>query len=61
MRVERTAEVLGYVECLDVWLPEDDERWLAYVRIGGKLVFNCFGLRRAGVQRIANLNDLGAA
>jgi hypothetical protein len=37
MRVERTAEVLGYVECLDVWLPEDDERWLAYIRIGGSL------------------------
>ena len=28
-------------ECLDVWLPGDDERWRAYLDTDDELVFYC--------------------
>jgi hypothetical protein len=29
------------VECEAAWLPADSERWLAYLDVGGELVFYC--------------------
>jgi hypothetical protein len=38
---EQAARTLRCVECLDVWLPDDDDRWRAYLDTDDELVFYC--------------------
>jgi hypothetical protein len=42
MSVDHTAVLPECAECLDVWLPSDEERWRAFVD-DGNLSFFCPG------------------
>jgi hypothetical protein len=41
MSTEQVAQLAECIECGDVWLPVDDERWRAYVDNESGLVFYC--------------------
>jgi hypothetical protein len=41
MSAEQVALIPRCAECLEVWLPDDDECWRAYLDIDDKLVFYC--------------------
>jgi hypothetical protein len=41
MSAESLAVVARCIECEDVWLPADDERWRAYLDTEDQLVFYC--------------------
>jgi hypothetical protein len=41
MSAESLAVVARCIECEDVWLPADDERWRAYLDTDDQLVFYC--------------------
>jgi hypothetical protein len=38
---EQVALILRCAECLEVWLPDDDDRWRAYLDTDDELVFYC--------------------
>jgi hypothetical protein len=38
---EQAARTLRCVECLDVWLPDDDDRWRAYLDTDDVVVIYC--------------------
>jgi hypothetical protein len=38
---ELVALIPECVECGDVWPPDDDERWRAYLDTDGEIVFYC--------------------
>jgi hypothetical protein len=38
---EQVALVPQWSECLEVWLPGDEERWRAYLDTDDELVFYC--------------------
>jgi len=40
---EQVALTPRCAECLDVWLPADEDRWRAYLDTEGELVFYCPG------------------
>jgi hypothetical protein len=39
--LEQVALIPQCIECLDVWLPIDDERWRAYLDTASEVVFYC--------------------
>jgi hypothetical protein len=41
MSAERVALIPQCVECLERWLPGDQERWRAYLDCDGDVVFYC--------------------
>jgi hypothetical protein len=41
MSAEQVALIPRCAECLDVWLPDDAERWSAYLDADSELVFYC--------------------
>jgi hypothetical protein len=41
MSAEQIAMIARCIECLDVWLPANDERWRAYLDTDDKLLFYC--------------------
>jgi hypothetical protein len=38
---EQTAVIAECIECGEVWLPADEERWRAYLDTDDSLVFYC--------------------
>jgi hypothetical protein len=41
MSAEQVALIPQCAECRKVWLPADEERWLAYLDTEGEIVFFC--------------------
>ena len=41
MSAEQVALIPRCAECLEVWVPEADERWRAYLDTDDELVFYC--------------------
>jgi hypothetical protein len=41
MSAEQVALIPRCAECLDVWLPDDEERWRAYLDTDDEVVFYC--------------------
>ena len=41
MSAEQVALIPRCVECGESWLPNDDERWRAYLDTNSELVFYC--------------------
>ena len=41
MNAERVALIPHCAECLNVWLPGDEDRWRAYLDTDDELVFYC--------------------
>jgi hypothetical protein len=50
---KQVALIARCIECGDMWLPADKERWRAYLDTGDKLVFYCVDCaeREFGVGR----------
>jgi hypothetical protein len=41
MSTEQVALIPRCAECLNVWLPSDEDRWRAYLDTDSELVFYC--------------------
>jgi hypothetical protein len=50
MSAEQVALIPRCAECGERWLPDDDDRWRAYLDTDSELVFLLPGMRRERVQ-----------